>query len=623
MRKLFYILFLLFVSLSSTFAENEIKIISREDWWADESFRYIDSPEWKWILKDREDKAKKNQNTTYTQEEIDSYKEKQEKLKQMNEILLNDFWHEIELDSINYSYSWNTLAWPESKTKQVKWIVIHHTVSDYDDSYDGIKKIYKYHSLNREWWDIWYNYIIWKNGEIFEWRAGWDYVVAAHDMWNNRATIWIAIMWNYSDEEININQYNALRLLSRHLIIKYDIDLAEKTYFHKECKWDTCDKPLTSSLLDPIIWHRDAWITSCPWDALYKQIDTLKSDLLKDPISIARAYKKRIYKKLEKFSDDTLINVLAKIEIELENEKKSNKQKLKWLLIGYFEYKNKKNISSNKFEDKKIKIRLSYPDKDKIVIKNWNLEFPITRKGNDIYIKWTKFNILELPKKDPESIFEITSWDRKPTWDKEWKYNDNTFRWDLTVYAKNNELYVVNTLNIEDYLKWLWEVSNSEKPEKIKTIITAARSYATWYVTKARKFPWEFYDWVDDPNVFQKYLWYWLEMRSPNINKIVDETKWKVITYDWKLIKPWYFSNSNWKTMSFFDYCWVRYSEQICTTEAKKYPYLQSVVDIWSKWKTKAWHWVWISGAWVSYYAKKWWSYDMIIKYFLKWVDVL
>jgi hypothetical protein len=32
-------------------------------------------------------------------------------------------------------------------------------------------------------------------------------------------------------------------------------------------------------------------------------------------------------------------------------------------------------------------------------------------------------------------------------------------------------------------------VSDYEDPEKVKTIITAARSYATWYTTKDKKFP--------------------------------------------------------------------------------------------------------------------------------------
>jgi SpoIID/LytB domain protein len=192
----------------------------------------------------------------------------------------------------------------------------------------------------------------------------------------------------------------------------------------------------------------------------------------------------------------------------------------------------------------------------------------------------------------------------------------------LIIYVKDKKLVVVNKIDIEDYLKWLWEVSDTENPEKIKTIITSARSYATWYTTKAKKFPGELYDWSDDPEVFQKYLWYGLEARSPNINKIVGETRWQLITFKWDLIKPWYFSNSDWKTISYYDYCLSKYTEEICKKEADKYPYLQSVADKWSDWKSIQWHGVGISGAWVKYFAQKWWTYDMIIKYYLKWVDI-
>jgi len=40
----------------------------------------------------------------------------------------------------------------------------------------------------------------------------------------------------------------------------------------------------------------------------------------------------------------------------------------------------------------------------------------------------------------------------------------------------------------------------------VRTIIVLARTYARWYMTKARKFAGEWFDASDDPNVFQKYL---------------------------------------------------------------------------------------------------------------------
>ncbi len=624
MRKIFCILFLLFFCYTGAFAAEDLKIITREEWWADENYRFRDSYEWKLIFKQKEIDALKRQNIVYDESQLLEFKERQAKLSKMDKILLEEYWKYVEIESTEYDESGRKYAWPIQKSKEINWIVIHHTVSEYTNSMEWIKQIYKFHALSREWWDIWYNYLIWNDGEIYEWRAGWDKVVAAHDKWNNRSTIGIAVIWNYHSKEININQYNALKALTKQLIEKHDINLNEKTYFHKECLDASCSKPLETELRTPIIWHRDAWHTSCPWDKLAKQIETMTEELLRDPISVAYVYKQKIYDSLSKFSDDKLIWIMAKIEEELEKNKSSNKLKLKWFIIDYFKYKNELTYNSitSTNDDNTIKIKLSYPDSDKIKIKSWTAEFDIKRVWTDISVKWIKFNILKIPKKREDDILEITSWDRVPTWDTEGKYNDNKFRGDIYLYVKDEKIVVVNSLEIEDYLKWLWEISDFEDPEKVKTIITAARSYATWYTTKARKFPGEFYDWSDDPNVFQKYLWYSLELRSPNVNRIVDDTKWQLITYNWKLIKPWYFSNSDGNTMSFYEYCLVRQSEEICSSEAEKYPYLQKVVDKWSEWQKKSWHWVWISWAWVSYYAEKWWTYDMIIKYFLKWVNI-
>jgi N-acetylmuramoyl-L-alanine amidase len=71
----------------------------------------------------------------------------------------------------------------------VNAIVVHHTHTEYTDSFEGIKQIYKYHALSKSWGDIGYNYIIGYDGEIFEGRQGGDYTVAAHSVWNNISTV--------------------------------------------------------------------------------------------------------------------------------------------------------------------------------------------------------------------------------------------------------------------------------------------------------------------------------------------------------------------------------------------------------------------------------------------------
>jgi SpoIID/LytB domain protein len=91
---------------------------------------------------------------------------------------------------------------------------------------------------------------------------------------------------------------------------------------------------------------------------------------------------------------------------------------------------------------------------------------------------------------------------------------------------------------------------------------------------KNRKFNTNLYDGSDDPDVFQKYLGYSYELRSPNVSRLVDITRGQVITYSGKLIKPWYHSSSDGRTLSALEYCQNAGSSNCVDT-----PYLQSVSD--------------------------------------------
>lgn len=153
-------------------------------------------------------------------------------------------------------------------------------------------------------------------------------------------------------------------------------------------------------------------------------------------------------------------------------------------------------------------------------------------------------------------VVEISSWTRKPEWDTKNRYNDNLFRDTIEVSVENNSLLVVNRLPLEYYLKGLGEVSDGDLPEKIKTITVAARGYAKFYMqNQNRKYSTMKYDGSDDPDSFQKYLGYDYERRSPNVSKMVDATAGEVIYHNNILIKPWYFSRSGGRTLSYFDYC--------------------------------------------------------------------
>ncbi len=628
---LFFWLFFGILQVKSAFWSENLNIISRSEWWADESLRYKDSKVWQDYYKKLESEAKK--------EETKTQKAAREKRETIDNFLTTNYPDDFTASEVIREENWHKLVWPITKTKHVKAIVVHHTDTDSKDSYDAIRSIYKYHTITRKRWDIGYNYLIWLNWEIFEWRAWWDYVVWAHTLWNNYSTVWISIIWKYQDNAINPQQYESLKKLIIFLSKKYWINLSWYHSYHKDCK--DCSSYLSNFQSDTIIWHKDAWITSCPWNTLYTQLQWLKTELrnldlssegLKENIPSSsqniptNEEKTRLDHKLEAMKEYDLLKLLAIIDYRIDNSRWLNEKLLMQLKIKVLtNIKNKQNSNNSMYtnnsnfdKSQSIKIKLSYPNESKIVVnKSWK-DYKIEVKNWKLIFE----NQIELEKisiSSPEWWYlTISSWERKPEWDKENRYNDNKFKWNIILYVKDDKLIVVNEVIFSDYLKWLGEVSDGDNSEKIKTIIIAARTYARWYTSEARKFPWEFYDWSDDSDVFQKYLWYWLELRSPRINKIVDETENQIITYNWKIIKPWYFSQSSGKTMSYLDYC----KQNNAKCSSWDYPFLTSVFDPGSVWKTKSGHWVWISWAWATYLASKWWTSEMIVKYYLNWVSL-
>lgn len=630
---------------------NESDVIKRKDWWANEYYRYRDSTQWKWIL-NKWDLSSKRELTEY-QKKIKE--DRNLKLKSINNYLINIYPENNILVQTIKNENGHSLAWNIQKTKYVKAIVIHHTESEYDNSKVWINAIYKFHSLNRAWWDIWYNYIIGYNWEVYEWRAGWYYTIWAHAVYNNRSTVSISVMWNYNEKSISSKQYKSLDNLVKFLTKKYWIDLSEKYTYHRECFWDNCKIWVNSYEDYSLVWHRDAWITNCPWDELHKQIQDIRKNNIsftsgfsfisnENSVKIDRALIswKKIIKKLEtsinKLSERNKLLLLAKVEEKLDklnfdNEKYYLYYQIKDIILKDFKKweddkkiyehlsRNEKSINKSFDKTNKITVKLSYPLNDFINISAWENNFEIKRIWSNLLLNWKIKKIISV-RALSNPYLEITSWDRIPSWDKKKIYNDNKFRWDIILYVKNWKLNVVNRLYLSDYLKWLWEVSDTENLEKIKTIIISARTYARWYMTKDKKFPNEFYEASDNPDVFQKYLWYGLEERSPNVNKIVDETIDTIITYKWNIIKPWYFSSSDWNTRNFKKFCETANGIPDCE-KSSNFPFLSWVRDPWGIWKKRWWHWIGIAWTWVKYFSERSWNSEMIIKYFLKGVEII
>jgi len=274
MKKIFTCFFFLFLSFFIILPASAINIIERADWWANEDYNYRETSYREEIFKKRAEKKKipatEVQKASYAkQKRIDSY-------------IAENFSRDIEIASTQYKSGEYTLAWPIKKTNYIKSIVVHHTHTEYSDSLSGIQNIHRYHSLSNQWWDIWYNYIIGYDWEIYEWRSGWDYTIAAHAKNNNFSTVWVALMGDFEHNEVPDAQYKALSELVKHLSTKYGINLSKRFPIHKPCisSDESCQWDIKTTYHYPLVWHLDAGHTNCPGEHLYEVLEDIRLEHL-------------------------------------------------------------------------------------------------------------------------------------------------------------------------------------------------------------------------------------------------------------------------------------------------------------------------------------------------------
>ena len=133
-------------------------------------------------------------------------------------------------------------------------------------------------------------------------------------------------------------------------------------------------------------------------------------------------------------------------------------------------------------------------------------------------------------------------------------------------YGKD-KLLAVNIVDLENYLYSVVvsEIYASWPSESIKAQAVAARTFAIYYVTIAKKFPSAPYD-LDDTVNSQVYKGYGVEDRR--VTSAVDDTKGKMIYYDGSVIPAYFFSTSGGRTEA---------SEHVWSASV---PYLKSMSDL-------------------------------------------
>ena len=149
------------------------------------------------------------------------------------------------------------------------------------------------------------------------------------------------------------------------------------------------------------------------------------------------------------------------------------------------------------------------------------------------------------------TVFEIITLDWRPAWNT--SLNDNKFLGILELrYSPNtNKLWMINELQLENYLKGLAETSNSSPMEYQKALVTAARTYAMYHYNRGTKHAAEFY--TLDSAYDQVYRGYNSQLRLTKVSEAVEATRGQVVTYAGNVVVTPYFSYSDGRTRNYED----------------------------------------------------------------------
>ena len=163
------------------------------------------------------------------------------------------------------SYRFDTYGeiWPPEYVT-VHHVIIHHTdTPTFQDPLVSIRSIYYYHAVDQGWGDIGYNYLVDRNGTIYEGRYGGQNVVGGHSYEYAFGSSGISIIGDYQEvAESAAAQAGLVAIVSW---VARDLDPYGRQDF------------LEAPNLPVICAHRDVNSTTCPGNMLYYDVPEIRS----------------------------------------------------------------------------------------------------------------------------------------------------------------------------------------------------------------------------------------------------------------------------------------------------------------------------------------------------------
>ncbi len=236
------------------------------------------------------------------------------------------------------------LFWPISKNPYIEKFIIHHTgeyVTEKRPPAEIMRAIYSFHTITRGWGDIGYNYVIDKQGNIYEGRAGGPQAVGGHTAYHNIGSIGVSLMGNFQREEPTKAQMNILTLLLADHANRFQIDPNSSSFFSGQNSYN-------------ISGHRDVARsghgTACPGKNLHKRLPEIRKKVMQLTNDLRKQEKSRLKLGRDFLKKSTEVQKYLKTQVVVKAPPKKRSIELAKLISS-------KRISRRSKETFEIKVR--------------------------------------------------------------------------------------------------------------------------------------------------------------------------------------------------------------------------------------------------------------------------
>ena len=160
---------------------------------------------------------------------------------------------------------------------------------------------------------------------------------------------------------------------------------------------------------------------------------------------------------------------------------------------------------------------------------------------------YTSNQLMRFVPTDPAGLFQVPNFGG---WTATSYVNQFRGTMEINYYEPNSNVWLIEELPLEQYLRGLGETSNDSAPEFQKALVVAARNYAYFVHSIGGKYA--LFD-VETGAADQVYRAYGSETIRPNVVAAVAATAGQMVTYDDDIVITPYFSRSDGRTRSWTD----------------------------------------------------------------------